>query len=363
MKVCHVINSLSAGGAESLLMNIIQHTDDADVEYVVYYLGGDETLLDELTQTGAQVHSLNAAFHYDPAAMFRLYRALHKSDFDVLHTHLPNSQWIGRVVGYLSGTTHIVSTHHSVPQNYGRLSSYLERITRPIDSVTVGVSERVCSAFDSTNQAKWRTIHNGIDVDYFAEAIGQVNIDKIKSKWGVSDKFIFLTVGRYVPVKNQRVLIEAMPRVLEQVPNAHLFVVGWGQLESKLRETALRLGVEDEVTITGRSSKIEEFYAIADIYTHSAVLEGFGIVLLEAMAAETPIIATDLPAIREIIDDTGILVPTENPGRMAKEMCELAQGVERESLAKRGKQRVQQNFTIQKTVDQYVELYRKLMRK
>jgi glycosyltransferase involved in cell wall biosynthesis len=360
-KVCHIINSLSTGGAESLLLKIIRNTKQ-DIQYTVYYIGGEDTLVEEFEKEGATVHSLGGQFNYDLRVVYRLYKKLQENQFDVLHAHLPNSHWIGRIAAYLNNISVIVSTHHSVPQNYGHLSKNLERFTRPLDNVTVAVSNSVRSGFNAEQNPQWRTIYNGIELQRFRNRIETVDINKVASKWNIKDKLIFLSVGRYVPVKNQMILIRAMPRVLEVHPKAHLVIVGWGRLKRKMERTIKQMGIENSVTITGYISDVEKFYALADIFVHPARIEGFGMVLIEAMAAHLPIIASDISTVREVVSKKcSFLVPPDDIDAFANKMIALGRKQHKEQFKKKDFEEAVSNFTIQQTVDEYMTIYQNRM--
>src|SRR5699024_7421472 len=99
MKVCFLINQLAPGGAPTLLLDIVRHTDDEDIDYTVCFIEGENTLASDLEAAGARVVDFGAEFKFDPRAIWRLARFFQREEFDILHTHLPYSQTLGRVFG------------------------------------------------------------------------------------------------------------------------------------------------------------------------------------------------------------------------------------------------------------------------
>jgi glycosyltransferase involved in cell wall biosynthesis len=366
MNVCFFINQLAPGGAQTLLLNIVSHTDgDADVEYTVCSIEGDDTLVPDFEAAGARVMDFGAEFKFDPRALQRTARFFRQEDFDVLHAHLPYSQTLGRVFGRLGGIEHVVSTQHSAPNNYHTITRALERITRPLDSRTVAVSKAVerlftgdASQYEPSQDRQWCTIHNGINTKQFGTAVQAAETADIRSELNLDDdEPVFLNVGRYTPQKSQHTLIEAMTQVVRELPDARLLIVGWGELEQDLRDAVHRRGLDENVSVTGRVASIHPYYKLADVFALSSVRESFGIVLLEAMAAGLPVVATDVQGIPEVVADraTGLLVPPAAPDRLADAMIRAA--TTDKGCGASGYERAATVFDIRKTASSYIDLY------
>ena len=357
--VCLLVNTLQPAGAEGLLLDVVERAADR-VTFTVCHLGGDDTLRDRFEAAGATVHDLRFSFPYDPRGIARLVHILRGSVFNVLNTHLPPSMVVGRAAGALAGVP-VISTHHTVPEDYGLVSGTVERLTRRLDARTVAVSEGVADANGDSDDPRWSVIYNGIDVEAFADRVAAADGDAVCDRHGVDADRVLLNVGRYESAKGQTHLIDAMARVVEEGHDAHLFVVGFGSLESELTTRARRRGIEDHVTVTGRVPAVEPYYAAADGFVLSSLLEGFGIVLLEAMAAALPVVATDIRGVREVIVDgeTGRLVPPGDGAALADAMATLCVGDIDWGAA--GRARAAETFDISRTADAYVDLYRSFL--
>lgn len=122
-------------------------------------------------------------------------------------------------------------------------------------------------------------------------------------------------------------------------------------------------GLENFISVPGRVDTIHEYYAIADVFVSSSVGEGLPIVLLEAMAAELPVIATDIPGVREVVLDgeTGILVPPNTPGSLAVAMQDCRNPKLRRRYGKAGADWVSEAFHIKDTARAYCSLYKSLL--
>lgn len=356
IRVCQVVGRLGSGGRESLLCDIVENSP-SEVSHELCALDGDDPVAAELEQAGASVFDAGADSHFDLRALGRVWRFLRDNEFDVVHAHGPTSQVPTRLLGRLAGTAAVVSTHHIVRMEHDAWMNRLERLTRPLDAATVAVSRDVR---DSYAAERWRVVRNGIDVESFRTALDSADSAECPDAVLEGDP-LFLNVGRYTPQKAQADLVAAMPAVLEALPDAHLCVVGGrGSLEADLRETARAEGVADHVSVTGRVPSVAPYYDCADVYVSASLSEGLPIVVLEAMAAGLPVVATNVPGNRDAVVDgeTGLLVPPRNPDRLAEAMERLVAAADRDRFGDRALERVRERYSIQRTVSEYCSLYR-----
>lgn len=140
--------------------------------------------------------------------------------------------------------------------------------------------------------------------------------------------FIIGTVSRLAPEKGQEYLIKAMKIVLKQVPDAKLRIIGSGPDESRLRKLIMELSLGKKVELPGFVDNLDEEYSKMDIFIFPSVwqMEGFGLVMIEAMSHHLPVIAFDNGPSKEIVDDskTGIIVSSKNEVNLAKAIVDLA---------------------------------------
>lgn len=373
--VCLLTNHLAPDGAPTLLLEVVTQSRSPDISFTVCFFGGDDELQPEFEAAGAEVVNLGSAKpipQFDPLSIPRALRFFYRSEFDVLHCHMPYSHTVGRVFGALFGVDAIVSTQHNVPDNYHPVERAGERLTRVLDSTTVAVSEGVQTAFTGSatrhepgTTPDWCTIRNGIDVEAFRRSVAAADGDAVRSAHGLDDETVFLNVARYEPQKAQEDLVAAMAGVVETLPDAHLFVVGWGSAEGTIREEVRRRGLDGNVTVTGRVPTVHEYYAAADVFVSSSVFEGLPITHLEAMAAELPVVTTDIPGVREVVTDgeTGRRVPTRSPSALADAMTSVATSDDRADMGRAGYERALAEFGIEDTVASHLRLYRDLHRR
>lgn len=367
VSVCHVLGSLGTGGRESLIGDVIKYTTES-VSHSIACFRTDGIQRTRFEEREIPVVSFDADSARDVRALAEFARYLFRSNVDVVHAHGMNAQIPTRLVATFCGFAGIVSTHHGVRDLYPERLQWFERLTRCLDARTVAVSEGVRQSFvDGANaeSARWQTIRNGIDVDGFASAMEEADGKTIKDSHEINPAdTVFLNVGRYVPPKSQLDLVDAMDNLSAERSDVHLFIVGGrGPMDTILRERVADYSLEEYVTVTGRVDDIHGYYAAADVFVSSSVGEGLPIVQLEAMAAGLPVIATDIPGVREVVLDgeTGTLVPPNTPESLAVAMHDYCDPELRRRCGEAGAERVADTFHIRDTAQAYVTLYNSLV--
>lgn len=369
------MNSVGRGGAETLVLKMIRHTDREDVSYTVCYLGGDDDLAPEMAAAGAEVVDLGATTsppQLDVRTPLRLLVNLRDTDYDVVHMHMPYTQVLGRVAWSAFEDAELVSTQHIVRDSLHTAARTFESLTGPLDSATVAVSEGVQRSFTGRSNrygasgldGRWCTIPNGIDVPEFNEAVEEAATEAIGRADGGRDELTLLNVARYVPEKCQMDLVKAMDVLADRLPESHLYLVGsGGPLEDDLREAVRERGLEEFVTVTGYVPDIHEYYAMADVFVSASLLEGLPVTQLEAMAAELPVVATEIPGVGEVIEhgETGLLVPPNQPRALADAVTDLDAVSKRREFGTNGYRRAERHFDIRQMVSSYLDLYDRLL--
>jgi len=172
-------------------------------------------------------------------------------------------------------------------------------------------------------------------------------------------------VSRLTEQKGHAYLLDAFAEVIQALPSAHLLVVGDGELRPALERQAARLGLQDSVTFTGRRADVPRIMMALDVLAMPSLWEGFGLVLLEAMAAGKPVVASRVSAIPEIVADgeTGLLVPPKDPAGLARALLILLRHpAQAREMGRRGRQRLEQQFTATCMVEQTRAVYESLIR-
>lgn len=262
----------------------------------------------------------------------------------------------------------IVITQHSLPDKKPILRLFLffirvfvvklcKRSTVRIITVGPYVKEQLASIFPQPE--KIHLIPNGIDTDLFRPLPSETRV-LLKQKWGVSDKRnVLLFVGRLVRQKNPALAI----RLLRQIPG-DLLIVGDGIQREYLKILARFLGVQNHVRFLGLLSTQEliECYNIADVMLLPSFFEGLPFVLLEALACGTPVVASDIPGVKEVLKgNEGILVSLNgNYGKnFAAEITKIINNPNfKKTLSVSGRKLIEKQYSIESMVNAIESLYR-----
>ena len=164
-----------------------------------------------------------------------------------------------------------------------------------------------------------------------AAMAGAANLESAKIK---SDKFVFLTVGRLVPVKNIGLQIKAMAEVVKNYPKTELWIVGDGTKKSNLKSQISKIKLENNVKLLGWQNNPDEFYFQADAFLLTSNYEGWGMAVVEAASYGLPIIMTDVGCAGEFIKDgeSGMVIPVNDQVKLEEVMIKL---IEDDNLRKK----------------------------
>jgi len=197
---------------------------------------------------------------------------------------------------------------------------------------------------------KIETVPNGVDTDTYYPGSSSIEF----KEWDQ----ILLYVGPLMERKGLEYLIKAMPNVLSEHPNTGLIVVGSGE-EKPLLKIANDQDVCDHIQFEGfvPEDKLPDYYRAADVFVFPSLLEGFGMVLVEAMASGLPVISTTASAIPEVVGDSGLLVPPRDEINLAATVCDLLDSGELDQWGTWAQTRVQNKFTWTQTTSDLYSVY------
>jgi glycosyltransferase involved in cell wall biosynthesis len=201
---------------------------------------------------------------------------------------------------------------------------------------------------------------NAIDLQRFERPVLESNA--LRRSLGVPEEApLVASVGRLAEEKGLDTYLRAAALVLQDLPQARFLLVGEGEMEAELKALARELGIQTQVTFTGARNDVEDLLAAVDVLVSASLWEGISTVILESMAAGTPVVASEIPGNREIIEDQvhGWLVPVNNSKALAEAVkSTLTNNDLRERIVESALQRVQV-FSIQRLVSQHEALYQR----
>ncbi|HLZ27883.1 MAG TPA: glycosyltransferase family 4 protein [Chloroflexota bacterium] len=284
-------------------------------------------------------------------------RLLQEQQFDLIHLHEPMMPALPLTVLRHSNTTNVGTFHafRNTPLTY----FYGKPILRPFFRKLHGhitVSNAAQEFVGEYFPADYRVIPNGIDFARFYRRYTPM-------PQLADSRPTVLFVGRLEKRKGLKFLLRAWPMVLERQPNARLVVVGRGRPLEGYRRFAARQGWSpDDVVFAGYASSedLPRYYQSCDVFcAPNTGQESFGIILLEAMAAGAPIVASDIPGYRDVVSDgvEGLLVEPRNPGAVADGLCRLLGNPELRASMRRAGQAKAQQYDWPRVATQVLDYY------
>ncbi|MDF1590718.1 MAG: glycosyltransferase family 4 protein [Desulfobacterales bacterium] len=336
-KVVHIITRLDMGGsAQNTLLNCKELAEKYRM-VLVHGLSLESGITDREKQTlsGQKSEALAKGVRFVPVstlvrridpfkdlhALIFLMKLIRKERPVLVHTHSSKAGILGRLAAWLAGVPNIVHTPHG-HVFYGHFGPVASRFFLLMERVFDFITDRVIAltegekkdyiALSVSHPQKLHTIHSGVDVDRFKP--GRTDVTALTKQLGWSDKSLVVgTIGWLLPIKGPDVLFEAMMHIWEKKINALLVYVGKGELEPKLKAEAFSRGVEDRVVFLGWRSDVDDIVQLFDVFVLPSLNEGMGRVLVEAMAAAKPVVASDVGGIPDLVrhKQNGFLV---NPG-------------------------------------------------
>jgi glycosyltransferase involved in cell wall biosynthesis len=360
VRVLHVSTSACAGGAELQLARLLPLLKARGIDLGFAYLKdkvGDSPSLVETFGRNAQVFPLHGDSPWDVAHVKRLHAVRSGFRADLVHSHLPRADFATAVThAYRKGPW--LASVHGLYSNQWSGKKML-----PLCRWAWNRADRVIAISSAVRE--WLS-RMGVRNDLIGVHPYGISLDafqpKQRSSSGEDIAPIIGSIGRMDPVKGFESLIRALPIVRAQLPRARLRIAGHNAMghQSSLEALAREVGVADHVEFVGFRRDVAAFLAECDIFALASRSEGFGQVVLEAMAAEIPVVVSDIPAMHEIIthNEDGIIVSPATPDAFARELVAIARDViARDRMVARAKQKVQKRFGLDVVADNLVREY------
>jgi glycosyltransferase involved in cell wall biosynthesis len=376
IRVMFAISQLDAtGGAGRSLAELIAGVRQAGVvtEFACFQRSSTG-LEDEFQRAGGRVHILGA--DHLLRAVWKLRRLILARRPHILHTTLYAADQAGRLAAWRTPTRVVSSivnpTHDPSVIADPTCSPWRRRTLWAIDGFTArhftARLHAITGAVKESAVRGLRVSSDHVTVVYRSRdlrRLGQRTAERrarVRQNLGLGDGPVVLTIGRQEPQKGQMHLVEAWPGVLAHHSDATLLVAGVpGSMTAALEGRVSTLGIADQVTLLGHRDDIGDLLAAADIFAFPSMYEGLGGAVIEAMALETPIVASALPAVREITGngDAAVLVPPGDEDALAAGIRRLlADPALAKGIAVRGRQRYDALFTPERVSADLVNLYR-----
>ncbi len=378
IRVAHIITRLSKGGAQENTFHTVRLADKTryEVDLISGPTHGHEGSIEPNIET-ADISIIREPTlirapspPHDYLALRGLTKKLRDGHYDLVHTHTSKAGILGRLAAERAGIRHVVHTPHgNVFHGYfnrplTRAFVWMERHAarrthRIIELTQGGIEEHLAEGIGQREQ--YRVVFSGIDTTPYSDAIARR--EQTRRKLGIADDEILVGgVGRLEPVKGFTYFV-AMAQQLKAMGEKFRFVlVGEGALTVTLQQQVAEAGVSIE--FLGLRHDVPALMAALDMLVVPSINEGMGRVILEAGAAETPVVATRVGGIPDVVDDgeTGLLVPPRNPNALAAALLELSRSPERRRLmGATARAKIVPHYSLESMVQRIESIYEELL--
>ncbi|MED4781720.1 glycosyltransferase [Brevibacillus choshinensis] len=373
LRVLHVIGGGEFGGAEQHILNLVSTFPVAEVEVAVvcFY---DSLFASKLRQAGITVLTLDQFGRFD----LRLLRALRDTfqSFEpaIIHTHGVKANFFSRLASRGMSVPLLTTVHSFLRYDYASPLAYaivslMERGTRQWNRHYIAISEALASILREQGipSRDISVIYNGMDLSPYRETQQRAgDRARLRAEWDIpEDAFLFGTVARFVPVKGLPVLVDAFATLVrDNDSTAYLVLVGDGPERDGLENQVRQLGLESQVRFAGFRQDIPACLNACDSFVHSSFYEGLGYTIIEAMASEVPVVASNVGGVKEFVfhEKTGLVVEPGDSSALSQAMGRLQVSNElRQSMVRHALEKVESSFTIELMTQKILSLYRKFL--
>lgn len=366
MTILHVITTIDRGGAENHLLELIRGQVHRGHSVCVAYLKGGGYWRGTFESLGVAVYPLRLRRYGDPVPVARLIRVIGEVRPGVIHSHMPPADLYTRMaLSAADGGIAFVSTKHNDEPFYrgwgnGIVARLVCRRADRVIAISEAVRRYVTGPRMGCHRERTLTIPYGIDTAPF-DTLPAESARQAREQWGVGKaEYLIGTIARLAPQKALHVLLQGFAQYLGRGGReAKLVIVGQGPLEQDLRRLNQQLGIAGKVIWAGFREDIPAVLGALDLFALTSRYEGFGLVLLEAMAAAKPVVATRVSAIPEVVveGETAILVPPDDAGALTEALLFFQDDTQRRLFGNAGKTRAVKDFSLDAMVDRTISLY------
>lgn len=368
IKILHIAKMKGVSGSENHLLTLLPALDPQRFDLRLCILAEErhlpflEAYKAQMAQAGVTVFFFLVRKDADLFVVWKLWRYLRRNPVDIVHTHLIHADLYGTLAAKLAGVPAIISSRHNDDQfrrhpllKWGNRQLARQQAKIIVISDWVGAFLREVERIPAEKIVR---IYYGMNPETM---IAQADPQYVRRQFQIPDGVpVIGTIGQLRTQKGHSYFLEAIKQIVVEFPSIRALILGEGELRGALEQQIRQLDLEQTVILAGYRTDAVQLLAGFDVFVFPSLWEGFGLVLLEAMALRKPIIASRVSAIPEIVLDgeTGILTPPQNPAALASAITHiLTRPDAAQSMGAAGYARLHEHFTVQTMVERTEQIY------
>jgi len=362
--IAQIIDRITPGGAEKLQVTFAQEAHSRGLRLMIICLAesNGSPYPAQLTALGADIYYFPSRNALNLRRLWKIIKLLRRERPDVLHTHLTYANIIGAITGIFASVP-VVTTIHTIrteTRHYHPVREKLETwALKFVSRKVIVVGPAVAQMYHHRLPGKLLDVIPNAVISYpllpvVERSLLRAEIMKEKD----TDCLLVIAVGRLTPPKAFHDLLLAFSVLLSSATNVFLTIVGAGALYDQLNNQIVELGISDRVRLLGLRDDVRRLMSASDIFVSSSRWEGLPLVILEAMDAGLPVVATNVGDVSWAIGEAGVIVPPGQPDELASALGKLVQDpFLRSKLGEMGRIRIEENFSSKVWFDEIMKLY------
>ncbi len=356
------VNSITIyGGGEVWMINTMSELIFRGYS-VTLICKNEAEIISHATKAGIDVYPCRMSGDLDPFSISGIVKIMRRKKIDIALVNTSKDLRLCGIARWFSKRTKIIARQgidYPLKNTFRYKLSY-NKFADSIVANSEATKQTMLKNAPWLDEEKINIIYNGINPEIFSVE----STRNLRSEFGFTDTDILLGfVGRLSVQKGIEYLLDAFLLLYEKYQNAHLLIVGDGELKDQVKRFSIEHNVEKNIHLLGFRNDIHDIMRTIDIFVLPSLWEGFGIVLIEAMASSKPCVASEISSIPEIVleNETGILVPPKKSKAIADALIKLiSDPFLRKKFGENGQRIVKEKFTIDGMINKYENLFNEL---
>ncbi|MCA4815121.1 glycosyltransferase [Acinetobacter towneri] len=369
IRILHTLCRVYSGGVEQRRLVLARGLPKDKYEHVIITQEAAGGLPDLLRAEGWKIHEIGNAPHIlSPSWHQRAYEIAREFQPDIIHGAVYEGVGLANILGWRLPKAKVISEETSDPTNRSWRGNVLLQLLCLRSSAVIGVSPSVADYLRNIAHIPARKVKLINNAVWPAPNLTLSQLQEYRQSLGLKDTdFVIGSVGRiFDDHKRFSDLIRALRMLHDQgFTQAKLLIIGSGPDDQMLADLTAKLNLTGEVIFAGYQAEARHFYPLMDVFALASAREAFGLVLVEAMLAQVPVIATSVGGMPYVLDQgkAGILVPPNSPHDFAKAIFSLYQNpIQRQQVAEAGRMRAELEFSAERYCHEMDTLYESLVK-
>jgi glycosyltransferase involved in cell wall biosynthesis len=362
-----ITTSAKISGAEKNILPLVKINE---FDFFVCTLKSEKEglLLRKARELGAETVDLGINFKWEIWKLIKLFFVLKKTKPDIIQSFLFFDNIIARIIGKIAGVPVIISGIRNVQVDRSKFRNFIEKNTVGLADYIVSNSEagkKLMIEREKFPEGEIKVIYNGVNTESFCSE-NNLNLINLIGRNAAKASPVIGYVGRVIKQKGLDYLIKSFVEIKRDFKNSILIIIGDGEDKKEFEKLSKKLKVKNDVYFTGRKEKAWRYMKLFDVFILPSFSEGFPNVIMEAMACGTPVIATNVGGISELVknNQNGFLVDPRNEKTLTDKINYVLNLPleEKKEIIRNAQENIRKNFSVEKMVREYQLLYEKILK-